>query len=220
MLSWQTGLEMLADSVVKLEQNLWDATSLAEAWAIVVQIYSRTRLTCDTDKLIAIAGVAEWFSMLNKDEYIAGLWRQHLEVQLLWYAVEASYETYHDTRPSEYIAPSWSWASTRRRIQYKAAFDVQDFDDDDQTWTQNVDVLQATTELTDSSFLHGALTGGLSGWRSQDCCVIPVTWLHRVRHKLCIGTSLTSKLICCTFFRSTPVVIMCQAISVLSKALC
>ncbi|KAI0174135.1 heterokaryon incompatibility protein-domain-containing protein [Pestalotiopsis sp. NC0098] len=141
--------------------QLENCGSVAEAWARAIEIYSGTRLTRDTDKLIAITGVAQWFESLTHDDYVAGMWRQHLEVQLLWYTVETEEDSYHDTRPSEYIAPSWSWASTKRRVVYKAAFDVQDFDDDEQTWTQNIRILSVTAKPVDGSSRYGALEGGI-----------------------------------------------------------
>jgi hypothetical protein len=47
-----------------------------------------------------------------KDKYLAGLWRQNLETQLLWRSLSPA--TAH--RVIEYIAPSWSWASLEGEI--------------------------------------------------------------------------------------------------------
>lgn len=97
-----------------------------ELWARIVETYSRTDLTRDTDKLIALSGLANRIATLTgrsqEIKYVAGLWDwgQHLVSQLLWH-VEP---TYSDTlqsgastleslakRPTAYRAPSFSWAS-------------------------------------------------------------------------------------------------------------
>lgn len=76
-------------------------------WDSIVQTYSSLKFTHSTDRLIALAGVAEVMSTMNHDEYLAGLWRAKLPRSLMWYVIDSS----NATRPKEYIAPSWSWAS-------------------------------------------------------------------------------------------------------------
>jgi len=106
-----------------------------ELWKRVVEVYSKTRLTKSADKLIALAGIAKIFSrrILNgKDEdYIAGMWRRHLESQLLWRvdpALENGSYDFHSDRPTYYRAPSFSWAAvdTERGIKYADATDYGD----------------------------------------------------------------------------------------------
>jgi hypothetical protein len=43
-------------------------------------------LTRQVDKLVAIAGVARLMQQVNESKYLAGLWRDNLEWQLLWSA--------------------------------------------------------------------------------------------------------------------------------------
>jgi hypothetical protein len=85
-------------------------------WNRIIDTYTAGRLTKEEDKLIAISGLAATMqSMLGgRDEYLAGLWRQHLASQLLW---EGSYFGGDSPeRPKEYRAPSWSWASIEGHI--------------------------------------------------------------------------------------------------------
>lgn len=76
-------------------------------WNQVVMAYSRGHLTMERDKLIAVSGLADIFLGNADDEYLAGLWRRALPYQLLWFVENSSLST----RPKEYRAPSWSWAS-------------------------------------------------------------------------------------------------------------
>jgi hypothetical protein len=79
----------------------------------MAHLYSHTALTYpDLDKFPAFAGLAEHYSLLFEDEYIAGFLRGHLPRALGW--VRDRYSTEEDMhlgRPSVYRAQSWSWAS-------------------------------------------------------------------------------------------------------------
>ncbi|POS71228.1 heterokaryon incompatibility protein [Diaporthe helianthi] len=101
-----------------------------ELWSRIVEMYCKTHLTWQKDKLIALSGLAHRMAGLisgseeRKDHmqlrYIAGLWDVHLVSQLLWH-VEPLYRgdsdsrsntiEYSSRRPKEYRAPSFSWAS-------------------------------------------------------------------------------------------------------------
>jgi hypothetical protein len=73
----------------------------------VVEHYTRCDLTFpDTDKLVALAAIAQQATALLKDEYVAGMFRSDLASQLLW---QASREA--GRARDHYRAPSWSWAS-------------------------------------------------------------------------------------------------------------
>ncbi|KAI1378984.1 heterokaryon incompatibility protein-domain-containing protein [Hypoxylon crocopeplum] len=75
-------------------------------WIDLVNNYSLCDLTKPSDKLAAIAGIAQFFGDVTGVEYVAGLWKSKLIEMLDWhvYAPRALQST-------EYRAPSWSWAS-------------------------------------------------------------------------------------------------------------
>lgn len=75
-------------------------------WAQVVQDYSRTNLTKDGDKLIAMSGIAREMQPRMQSRYLAGHWESDLIRQLAWFQPRGG-------KPSIYCAPSWSWASTK-----------------------------------------------------------------------------------------------------------
>ncbi len=72
-----------------------------------MRAYSASALTKDSDRLVALHGVAMKVQKVLKCQYMAGLWARNIEGQLAWKVVLPSISH----RPSEYVAPSWSWAS-------------------------------------------------------------------------------------------------------------
>jgi len=87
--------------------NQVDRKTLYKVWTDFVAHYSLRKLTFPIDKLLAIAGISKLFGTVMRDEFIAGLWRQHLMEGLLW-SIRVNTRT---VGPSEYRAPTWSWAS-------------------------------------------------------------------------------------------------------------
>lgn len=82
-------------------------------WLYCVDRFCSGKLTMESDKLVAMSGIASYFHSVTGDEYLAGLWKTRIEEQLLWRTPDQDSErrlTYN-TRPSKYRAPSWSWAA-------------------------------------------------------------------------------------------------------------
>lgn len=93
-----------------------------DVWKELVQEYSRAELTYATDKLSALAGIAEKFPEEDAGVYVAGLWSKHLHSHLLWSLVrDPGARPY---RYAEYIAPSFSWACISAPIEL-AYFDYR-----------------------------------------------------------------------------------------------
>ncbi|KAK3628927.1 hypothetical protein LTR56_009382 [Elasticomyces elasticus] len=96
-----------------------DNTDVRQRWCDLVRQYSQKSLTNDTDALPALSGLAHrWEHHGDLGKYVAGLWRKEFLAGLLWKC------TGHNTfgeRSTAYIAPSWSWASTRKSIDFIAA---------------------------------------------------------------------------------------------------
>jgi Heterokaryon incompatibility protein (HET) len=76
-------------------------------WANAVTAYSRSRLTFDSDKMIAIAGLAKSLQHPFLGSYLGGMWSNFLLSHLTWSAVPFELRP----RPDKYRCPSWSWAS-------------------------------------------------------------------------------------------------------------
>ena len=84
------------------------------SWLAMIFMYTIRSLSVASDKLPALAGVAEQFHLATGDQYLAGLWRSTLLLDLLW-----SVEPFGPLppRPEKYRAPSWSWASAEGLIR-------------------------------------------------------------------------------------------------------
>jgi len=111
---------------------------LSKYWAEIASTYSHMALSKPTDRLPALSGIASEFHRVTGDQYLAGLWRQHLPQGLTWYVYKP--EKYvspidaFSTLPSpaspaprcgvdkgekqQYIAPSWSWAAIQRGVKF------------------------------------------------------------------------------------------------------
>ena len=61
--------------------------SYFEKWGEIIKAYSVTSLTKDTDRLVALSGVANAFAASRSREasaYVAGMWRDTLELSMFW----------------------------------------------------------------------------------------------------------------------------------------
>jgi hypothetical protein len=107
--AWKSALASL-----RSDKNERKFTSM---WMEIVQQYTNCDLTFESDKLIAIAGIAKWMGHemgLDSNEYFGGIWRPDFLRQLLWYLFDPG------VRSETYRAPSWSWASIDGSLQTAA----------------------------------------------------------------------------------------------------
>lgn len=82
-----------------------------EDWRLLVEDYSDRLLTFPTDKLAAISGAAAQFYEYLDCPYLAGHWYKDLPQSLIWSENILGHSHNWGPLPTEYIAPSWSWAS-------------------------------------------------------------------------------------------------------------
>lgn len=85
----------------------------APAWHSIIEDYVKRKLTFPSDKLKAIAALADLYRLRTKYTYVAGLWRETLLHDLCWLIRSDSYTSSYELlpRPSKYRAPSRSWAA-------------------------------------------------------------------------------------------------------------
>jgi hypothetical protein len=99
-------------------------------WYEIVRDYTGRQLTKLTDKFPALSGLALVFEGILRDTYLAGLWKNDFVWGLCWKSAPPWYYSpgqklantssgdYRQTRATEWIAPSWSWASCNRAISW------------------------------------------------------------------------------------------------------
>ncbi len=103
--------DLIKDNSMKLKRY--------QLWAQFVNRYSECALSKpDLDKLVAISGLARKL-IVDGNQYVAGLWREILPYQLMWTASSDP----EIVAGNSYI-PSWSWASTNKRIFMRGPHEV------------------------------------------------------------------------------------------------
>ncbi|KAK3371060.1 hypothetical protein B0T24DRAFT_705834 [Lasiosphaeria ovina] len=91
-------------------------TTPQSVWAEVVADYSSLQLSYSRDKLSALSGLADEMRRHGGQEYLAGLWRDTLVLDMCWHRPKW-YNTTPPRPPSEYRAPTWSWASLNGPVE-------------------------------------------------------------------------------------------------------
>jgi hypothetical protein len=110
-------------------------------WRGIVSQFSPRQLTNNADRLPALSGLADEVQRATGSEYVAGMWRDELITCLAWtchyvYNQDGDYGDYaggippgnfatiwgkawpNNIRPTNYVAPSWSWASVKGTISF------------------------------------------------------------------------------------------------------
>ncbi|KAK7224358.1 hypothetical protein V2G26_012361 [Clonostachys chloroleuca] len=108
-----------------LNDHVGESDILLEDWHEFVTRYSLCALTKPTDKLPAISSIAQSLDPLGQQSYYAGIWGSHLPKSLLWFVSDDTEDQAQqpDNKPANttaYMAPSWSWASTKAHVRFIA----------------------------------------------------------------------------------------------------
>ncbi|OIW35314.1 HET-domain-containing protein [Coniochaeta ligniaria NRRL 30616] len=90
-------------------------------WMSLIAVYTFRRLAYAEDRSWAASGLAEAFSTVIDDEYLAGHWRGSLPNSLLWFIATDAKNLGHGREAEipqlgrrlegKYLGPSWSWTS-------------------------------------------------------------------------------------------------------------
>ncbi|KAG7045456.1 het domain-containing protein [Colletotrichum scovillei] len=80
---------------------------IARLWRTLITSYTALDLTMISDRLPAIGGLAKHMAARRKSTYLAGIWKDTINDDLLWIIPT----TLKNPRPSPRTAPTWSWAS-------------------------------------------------------------------------------------------------------------
>ena len=123
-----------------------EVSSAEKRWYDIVQRYSRDHLTNQTDRLAAIAAIAQKVNeQYFNDTYVAGVFLGHF-CHALCFQV-------HKTRRGQpnktaYVAPTWSWASRDGTFWGNTRFE----------WKENIaKLLSFYVDLVDKSNIYGQI---------------------------------------------------------------
>ena len=108
----------LPDNSVQSPQSSSDHDEDMLHWAKVVQEYTNCSLTFDSDRLVAIGGIAQKLQARYKDDYFAGFWKRNFAMQLLWYGVGSEREKVDKPGSVHFTPPTWSWAKSLGPVMF------------------------------------------------------------------------------------------------------
>jgi hypothetical protein len=155
-----------------------DPEQTRQVWLAVRGEYSRRNLTCQGDKLLAIAAVAEELGRTYNSRYFAGLWERDLALDLQWKCLRsantAGREKSRKPRNKDYVAPSWSWASVDAFIEDFVHVWEEEGDDGGVGFKESLDfeVISCDIELVVPDFTYGAVKSGLLTAKGRLCSFI------------------------------------------------
>jgi hypothetical protein len=86
------------------------------SWCCFRIKYSQCELSRDSDKLVALRGIAQEVGQAVGDELIAGLWRSRIIQDLCWFKRLFRDGETPAVEPTKWRAPTWSWASSNAKI--------------------------------------------------------------------------------------------------------
>ena len=114
-LQWQEpGVEPMQDIALHKSINNTNVRTIGEVhgmWNDFLHFYTSCKITKESDVLVALVGVADEVERAVSDKLVAGLWKAIFIKDLCWKS-----RSNHNSRPSVWRAPTWSWASVSGRI--------------------------------------------------------------------------------------------------------
>ncbi|KAI0325489.1 HET-domain-containing protein [Cubamyces sp. BRFM 1775] len=147
------------DPQLKRGSDEW--TAVHRTWRSTVEDCSRRSLSYSSDKLLACSAVVGMFAPVLGPDYVAGLWRDTILYDLLWWRDLSNSEEDQFESPvgrhgplRDECAPSWSWASCGGPIQHVS---VQD---DMFPYKYQAEVMECTVAPEDEKLPYGPVQVG------------------------------------------------------------
>lgn len=102
-----------------LDKNLSNY-QIFKYWTHIVTEYTKRSLTVSEDILPAISALASSISARTGGTYLAGLWRESLHFDLLWFVSDPDDCIHqHGEHPKSRRGPSWSWVNVEGVIRFE-----------------------------------------------------------------------------------------------------
>jgi hypothetical protein len=117
-------------------------------WRQVVERFSRLDITHVSDRLPALAGLAQAIQEEAEDRYIVGLWARSFIPSLLWFRIHNAGGPGPSRLPG---GPSWTWASTSGPVKF-TSLDKLDYPQRDvDRYNITAELLEVTTHPATSN---------------------------------------------------------------------
>lgn len=117
------GHEAVDSEIDEMSTGVSDGTgypklTFARSWLKIVADYGGMKLTYESDRLIALAGVAKTIEQSRGFTYVAGTWKELWPIDLLWWDSSRCAPPKKTTHWSRSTVPSWSWTALTRTKRY------------------------------------------------------------------------------------------------------
>ena len=112
-------------------------------WYRIVGVYCQRHMSFSRDKFPAISGIAKEVARHTGFDYLAGIWAQDFHNGLMW-ATDGC-----EKRSEEYVAPTWSWASTCNHRLHTAALVIP--------WNRDMFPVTPAAEVVDIDIKYAGL---------------------------------------------------------------
>lgn len=115
--SWDNKIKGQDHAVFDFGPSQLDGSTQESTWRSIVQRYTSRDLTFHSDRLPALAAIAQRIHTLRPDDqYLAGLWRKTILSDLLW---KSSFNSLPYEQRKQKL-PTWSWASVTGQVEYRS----------------------------------------------------------------------------------------------------
>ncbi|KAF2095905.1 HET-domain-containing protein [Rhizodiscina lignyota] len=129
------------------------------SWVDTVIDYTHRELSFEEDKLVAISAIASQFQAVQSNDYLAGLWKSTLLMDLTW-MIDPSKSQPLKPRPSKYVAPSWSWAAVQGTVSFASSWSSENE-------ASYAEVSRCETTLSTNELPTGRVTAGFLEARAK-----------------------------------------------------
>lgn len=158
-------------------QNEQQSKALESCWTEIVNRYAKAKFSHPEDRIIAFSGITRKFELMLSKKCDAGLWRDHILRDILWYVESCRQgDGTPSERPETYRAPSFSWMAVEGAITLDSQTEITG---------SLAQVLAMTIEKSKGCITGGSLT--LQGivkplrlFRSKG--IGGVRWVPKFRH--------------------------------------
>lgn len=101
-------------------KHLQKSLHCLDYWSEIIQNYANLRLSKPKDRLPALSGLASEIQKATNAQYLAGIWREDISTGLAWFLSRPKEAEQAQTLSNDdYIAPSWSWAAAKHKIEFQ-----------------------------------------------------------------------------------------------------
>lgn len=99
---------------------------LQQSWHDLIEDHSRLELTYESDIFPATSGLAKELQRVRESKYLAGLWENSLLEDLCWHVASWRPARITSGRPTQWRAPTWSWASVTGSVRFTTSAGLLD----------------------------------------------------------------------------------------------